>query len=62
MITWKCHICGETRPDNKISILTKPLAMNSGLNIGEQNIWYCNDKPECLEGAKKFSFVKLRRS
>ena len=54
--TWKCHVCGEDRPDNKISVLTKPLFIQ-GRNIGEQNIRYCNDKDECKEKAKTVSFA-----
>lgn len=54
--TWKCHICKEERPDDKISVLSKPLLVN-GQPCGEQNIRYCNDRPACLEGAKSFSFI-----
>ncbi len=55
--TWKCHICGEERPDERISVVTKPLIIN-GKTVGEQNIRYCNDRPACIEGAKEFSFFK----
>ena len=55
--TWKCHICGEERPDDKISVFKKPLMFN-GQELGEQNIRYCNDKPDCLTKAKEFSFIK----
>ena len=53
-ITWRCHICNAERPDEKISVLTKPL----GVTDAVQNIRYCNDNPRCIEGAKQFSFVK----
>jgi len=56
METWTCHICKKERPDSKISVLTKP--MNIPGVVAEQNIRYCNDKPECFEGAQTFSFVK----
>lgn len=56
-VTWKCHICGEERPNDKISVLSKPLVIN-GRSCGEQNIRYCNDRPACIEGAKTFSFCK----
>jgi len=55
--TWKCHICGEERPNGKISVLTKPLIIN-GKACGEQNIRYCNDRPTCIERAKEFSFFE----
>ncbi|KKM92418.1 hypothetical protein LCGC14_1218660 [marine sediment metagenome] len=57
--TWKCHICGEERPDDKISALSKPLIINGQVvQGGQQNIRYCNDRPACIEGAKEFSFFK----
>ena len=55
--TWKCHICREERPDERISVVTKPLVIN-GQTVGDQNIRYCNDRPACVEGAKEFSFFK----
>lgn len=58
--TWKCHICGEERPDERISVVTKPLVIN-GQTVGDQNIRYCNDRPVCIEGAKEFSFFKGKR-
>lgn len=57
--TWKCHICGEERPDNKISVLSKPLIINDvPISSGQENIRYCNDRPSCIEGAKNYSFFK----
>lgn len=53
--TWKCHICKEERPDDKISVVSKPLVIN-GQTVGEQNIRYCNDRQECIKGAQTFSF------
>jgi len=55
--TWKCHICREERPDERISVVTKPLVIN-GQTVGDQNIRYCNDRPACIKGAKEFSFFK----
>ncbi|GAI88761.1 unnamed protein product [marine sediment metagenome] len=34
-LTWECHICGEERPDDKISVVTKPMVIN-GQVCGEQ--------------------------
>ncbi len=56
-IKWTCHICGELRPDDKISVLTKPLIIN-GQAAGEQNIRYCNDKADCAAGAQDFEHIK----
>ena len=57
MDTWKCHICGKERTDEKISVFIKPLIMK-GQVLGEQNIRYCNDNPDCSEKAQEFSFIK----
>lgn len=58
-LTWACHICGEERLDNKISVLSKLLVIN-GQVCGQQNIRYCNDRQACILGAKDFSFSKAR--
>jgi len=60
-LTWKCHICGEERPDDKIWVVTKPLIIN-GEVVGEQNIRYCNDRRRCVLGAKEFSFFKEEKN
>ncbi len=54
ILTWKCHICGETRPDDKISVLTKTNDPSSPTI--QQNIRYCNDNLSCIDGAKDFTF------
>lgn len=53
-LTWMCHICGNIRPDDKISVLTKPRRV--GLITLMQNVRYCNDRQKCIDGAKDFSF------
>lgn len=59
ILTWECHICGETRPDEKISVMSKPLIINGkALFGGTQNIRYCNDKQSCIDGAPAFSHFK----
>ncbi len=54
--TWKCHICGAERPDDKISVRSKIVTMK-GIDITE-NIRYCNDKPGCIEESKTFSLFE----
>ncbi len=48
--TWKCHICGKERDDAEIDVLTYLLESLQG---AERNVRYCNDNPECLEGARE---------
>ena len=56
-LSWTCHICGKERPDKNISVYQSPLIVN-GVEIGEQNVRYCNDNPECIKGAKDIDFFK----
>ena len=56
-LTWTCHICKKERPDAKISVHTTPLIIN-GRVMGDQNIRYCNDNPECQKKAQDYEFVK----
>ncbi len=54
--TWSCHVCREERPDRFISVLTKAKIVAGALF--QENVRYCNDRPECREGAEDFSFIK----
>lgn len=56
METWKCHICGEIKPDNKIAVLSAPLIID-GQVVGEQNIRYCDDNTECIVKAQTFRHI-----
>jgi PHP family Zn ribbon phosphoesterase len=55
MLTWKCHICGDERMDAQISVRTNESENVSGVPV-KQNVRYCNDRPECIEASKTFSF------
>ncbi len=46
--TWQCDVCGETRIDEAISVLTYPIA---GFPDAERNLKYCNDHTECYQKA-----------
>ena len=52
-LTWKCHICGEDRPDQFISVFTTDISAKFRLPHGtiEQNIRFCNDRPQCQQKA-----------
>lgn len=48
-LTWTCHVCGEERPDEFISVYTRvrddmPFEM-------QENIRYCNDRDSCAVSA-----------
>lgn len=54
-LTWKCHVCGDERPDERISVLSTERIGKSGIRYTE-NVRYCNDRPACVEGATSVSF------
>ena len=62
-LTWACHVCGETRPDSRISVLSKDTSAEYNLPKGslKENIRYCNDKQACKDGAPDISFAKTSR-
>ena len=51
---WTCHICGMQRLDCFISVRTIDTSEEFGLSKGTmtQNVRYCNDNAECIEGSK----------
>ena len=61
-ITWTCEICGETRPDQFISVFITDISVDHGLKPGImfQNIKYCNDRPACSDAAPTFRLEGLR--
>jgi len=64
MITeWICHICGEKRPDERISVHSKDISIELNLERGtaQQNVRYCNDKLECKTKALIHSFFKQKK-
>jgi hypothetical protein len=53
--TWVCHVCGKERPDDKISVhSTKKMVGDVEIT---QNVRYCNDNPDCVEGAKTVNWI-----
>jgi hypothetical protein len=50
--TWTCHVCKDERPDAQISVM-KHATMIRGIEV-QQNVRYCNDRPECVDGATDF--------
>lgn len=58
--TWTCHICGEKRPDSKISVQKNVRTMPGTDFEVEENVRYCNDKAECTSAAPQFTFLSDR--
>lgn len=50
-LTWTCHICGKERPDDKISVYSRIITLERNVPL-QENVRYCNDNPDCIEGAK----------
>ncbi|KKM96134.1 hypothetical protein LCGC14_1181120 [marine sediment metagenome] len=56
-LSWTCHVCGRERPDDKISVFSRPLVL-AGRVCGQENIRYCNDSDDCAKKAQVFSFFR----
>jgi hypothetical protein len=54
-LTWTCHVCGDERPDEQISVHKTQVELRGAVTV-TQNVRYCNDRPACAEGAKTYSF------
>lgn len=51
-MTWTCMVCGEERPDEKISVFPRPIkGMEQSFPDSRTNVRFCNDRLECLEWA-----------
>ena len=61
-LTWTCHVCGEERPDKKISIRTRDISAEYNLPPGTvtENIRYCNDRRSCAEPAQTMRLKDMR--
>lgn len=53
-LTWKCHVCGAERPDEKISVHKESeWAGVPGMRFEvAANVRYCNDREACCAGAE----------
>lgn len=53
-LTWRCHICGDERPDAAVAVHTVDLSGAYGLPPGtmSENIRYCRDRASCERGAR----------
>lgn len=58
-MTWTCHVCKEERPDDKISVYSKDIPLFKGRVQARQNVRYCNDRKQCIDGAPKVVFLTM---
>ena len=56
-IEWTCHVCGELRPDDKISVHSRTVTLTLNNVPMTENVRYCNDNQECIDGAKKVRWI-----
>ena len=52
-LSFTCMVCGDRRPDDKISVYKTDQSKAFGLPEGsvQQNVRYCNDRKPCIDGA-----------
>jgi hypothetical protein len=58
-VTWKCHICGEERPDAALSVRSRQQLLGGTIPM-EVNVRYCNDNPACIEASYTHDFFADR--
>jgi hypothetical protein len=52
MGTWMCMVCGEERPDIRISVMTRPMLGAEARRLQVRvHVRYCNDRPACARHA-----------
>ena len=51
-LTWSCHVCGDERPDEKISVASAHFPVGDGRSEGQVNRRYCNDRAACEAAAR----------
>jgi len=49
-MTWTCHVCGDERPDEFISVAKHKHLYPNGFEI-QNNVRYCNDRKACRVAA-----------
>lgn len=59
MDTWRCEVCKSDRIDDDISVVTLKKELDVGGTMG-RNVKYCNDKPECLDGAVEIAKESMK--
>jgi hypothetical protein len=51
-LTWTCHVCGDVRPDNRISVYQRH-SMLAGRFPYTENVRYGNDREACISRARR---------
>ncbi len=52
--TWRCHICGDERPEGLVAVRVKSTLL--GGHLASEHIRFCIDRLSCVEGSKTFTF------
>ena len=54
-MTWTCHVCGDRRPDKKISVSSEKTQSSQSNHTFHWHIRYCNDKTKCGKIAREMA-------
>lgn len=60
---WNCEVCGERRPDEKISVVTHDYSEQHDLPYGtvKRNVKHCNDNFSCKLSAENKERWSLKK-
>lgn len=61
--SWRCHVCGDERPNSKISVAKHIHRFPKGFEVAN-HVRYCNDRDICTEVAmlKNFEGIALEKA
>lgn len=50
-LAWRCELCHDWRADPAISVRSYQIVLSTGVAM-TRNVKYCNDRTDCIEGAR----------
>lgn len=56
--TWDCHVCGEKRPDKRISVFSREIMTEMGVRI-RTNTRHCNDRKDCIANVRDVNLIMM---
>lgn len=61
MMEFRCRVCSEMRPNEKISVKSFDHSAENNLPEGtvRENYKYCNDRPDCVKAAVEYKGESL---
>ena len=56
-LEWSCHVCGKTRPDEEIGVVSRTRDLGEGIEM-KQNLRYCLVDAHCIDEAVRWASTR----